>query len=89
MTTLTLLRLIQSLFNFYSLLVLAYCLLTWFPIRAGGVMEDIGHALATLVEPYLGLFRRFIPPMGGIDWSPVIAILVLNLLENLVLRLVL
>ena len=63
--------------------------MSWFPIRSGGIMEDISYALRTLVEPYLGIFRRLIPPMGGIDWSPVIAILVLSLLENLVLRLVL
>ncbi len=89
MTTYTVVRLVQSLFNFYNILILAYCLMSWFPIRSGGIMEDISYALRTLVEPYLGIFRRLIPPMGGIDWSPVIAILVLSLLENLVLRLVL
>lgn len=89
MTAYTVVRLIQSLFNFYNLLILAYCLMSWFPIRQGGIMEDIAYALRTIVEPYLGIFRRMIPPMGGIDWSPVIAILVLSLLENLVLRLVL
>ncbi len=89
MTTYTVMRFVQSLFNFYNILILAYCLMSWFPIRSGGIMEDISYALRTLVEPYLGIFRRLIPPMGGIDWSPVIAILVLSLLENLVLRLVL
>lgn len=89
MTTYTVVRLVQSLFNFYNILVLAYCLMSWFPIRSGGIMEDIAYALKTVVEPYLGIFRRLIPPMGGIDWSPVIAILVLNLLENLVLRVLL
>lgn len=84
-----LIRFVQSLFNFYSLLVLVYCLLSWFPIRPGGLIEDIAYALRTIVEPYLGIFRRFLPPMGGIDWSPVIAILVLNMLETLVLQLLL
>lgn len=82
-------RLVQALFNFYSFLVLAYCLLSWFPIRSGGLMEDIAVVLRGIVGPYLDLFRRFLPPMGGIDWSPVLAILVLNLLENFVLRLLL
>lgn len=86
---LTIARLVQTLFNFYSFLVLAYCLLNWFPIRSGGLMEDIGAVLQSIVGPYLNLFRRFLPPMGGIDWSPVLAILVLNLLENLIIRLLL
>ena len=86
---LTIARLVQTLLNFYSFLVLAYCLLSWFPIRSGGLMEDIGAVLQSIVGPYLNLFRRFLPPMGGIDWSPVLAILVLNLLENLIIRLLL
>lgn len=86
---LTIARLVQTLFNFYSFLVLAYCLLSWFPIRSGGLMEDIGAVLQSIVGPYLNLSRRFLPPMGGIDWSPVLAILVLNLLENLIIRLLL
>lgn len=89
MTTITIARFIQSLFNFYSLLILVYCFMSWIPVRSGSVVEDIAYALRTIVEPYLGLFRRFLPPMGGIDWSPVIAILVLNMLETFVLRLVL
>jgi uncharacterized protein YggT (Ycf19 family) len=30
----------------------------------------------------LGIFRRFIPPMGGIDFSPIVALLVLRLVAN-------
>lgn len=85
----SIMRLVQALFNFYSFLILAYCLLSWFPIRTGGLMEDIAVVLRGIVGPYLDLFRRFLPPMAGIDWSPVLAILVLNLLENFVLRLLL
>lgn len=58
-------------------------------MRSGSLMEDIGAVLESIVGPYLNIFRRFMPPMGGIDWSPVLAILVLNLLENLILRLLL
>ena len=35
----------------------------------------------------LNLFRRFIPPMGGIDFSPVVAIIALQLVQRLVLQL--
>ena len=52
-------------------------------------MDDIGAVLQSLVGPYLNFFRRFIPPLGMIDWSPVVAILVLSLLENFIIRLIL
>lgn len=82
-------QVVKTLIDFYSFLVLAYCLLTWFPIRSGSLLEDIGMVLQSIVGPYLNLFRRFLPPMGGIDWSPVLAILVLNMLKTLVIRVLL
>lgn len=82
-------QVVKTLIDFYSFLVLAYCLLTWFPVRSGSLLEDIGMVLQSIVGPYLNLFRRFLPPMGGIDWSPVLAILVLNMLETLVIRVLL
>lgn len=63
--------------QFYGFLIIAYVLMSWLPMN-GGVVTDIYQVLATLVEPYLNLFRRFIPPMGGMDFSPIVAILVLQ-----------
>ena len=89
LTTYTMARLVVTLFNFYSTLVLVYCILTWIPMREGSLLQDIGAVLDRIVGPYLNFFRRFVPPMGGIDFSPVIAIIALNLLERLVLNLLL
>lgn len=85
----TIARLVRTLFEFYNYLILGYVLLSWFPIRPGSLMDDIGAVLQSLVGPYLNFFRRFIPPLGMIDWSPVVAILVLSLLENFIIRLIL
>lgn len=81
-------QLIYSLFRFYNILIIVYCLMSWFPIRQGGLLDDVRAVLASLVEPYLNLFRRFIPPFGGIDWSPIIAILALSVIQNLLVRLI-
>ena len=35
----------------------------------------------------MNLFRRFVPPLGGIDFSPIIAIFTLSIIENVVLPL--
>ena len=47
----TIARLVRTLFNFYSFLILAYCMFTWFPIRSGSLMEDIGMVLQSIVAP--------------------------------------
>ncbi|MBM6774951.1 YggT family protein [Olsenella profusa] len=85
----SILSLVQRLFNVYEVLIVVWCLMSWFPIRPGSVMDDIRGALGMLVEPYLGLFRRLIPPMGGVDFSPVVAILALGIIERLVFSLLL
>lgn len=76
--------LVARLFEIYSVLIVVWCLMSWIPRRPGGLVEDIRGAIGILVEPYLNLFRRLIPPFGGIDFSPIVAILVLNVIERLV-----
>jgi len=66
-----------SVIEFYTLLVFAYVILSWFPSRSG-IFFDVYHVLAQVCEPYLGLFRRIMPSTGGIDFSPLVAILVLQ-----------
>ncbi|MDO4596097.1 MAG: YggT family protein [Coriobacteriaceae bacterium] len=80
-------NIIHSLVTFYNWLILAYCLLSWFPIRQGGWLSDIAAVLSQLVDPFLGIFRRFMPTAMGIDFSPVLAVVVLSLLEQLVISL--
>ncbi|WP_281281392.1 YggT family protein [Enorma burkinafasonensis] len=79
----------STLVNFYEMLILAYILMSWFPIREGSLVYDIGMVLQQLCEPFLGLFRRLIPPMGGLDFSPVIAIIALNLVSRFVIGIIL
>ena len=81
-------QLVVTLVDFYEMLIIVYILLSWFPIREGSLVHDIGMVLQSLCEPYLRLFRRFIPPMGGLDFSPVIAVLALNLVSRLVIGII-
>ncbi|MCG7407783.1 YggT family protein [Paenibacillus sp. ACRRX] len=67
---------INVLFEVYWWLIIIYVLMSWVPnVRSSFIGETIGK----LVEPYLGIFRRFIPPLGGmIDISPIVALFVLR-----------
>jgi YggT family protein len=69
------LNLIQQLVGFYMIALIIYIFMSWFP---GARESSIGRILATICEPYLEMFRRFIPPLGMIDISPIVAILVLR-----------
>lgn len=71
--------------QFYIWLIIIYVLMSWFPVS--GVFADIQRALASVVEPYLGLFRRIVPSVGALDISPIVAILVLQFAMQFLFRL--
>lgn len=67
----------------YQILLIIYILMSWVP----SMRENrFGEFLGKIAEPYLGVFRRFIPPLGMIDISPIIAIYALNLINRGVLQ---
>lgn len=78
------------LIDFYELLILAKCILSWIPIR-DGILRDVHVAVDRLTEPCVGVFRRLVPGVGGggvrIDFSPMVAIIVLDLIKRVVLAL--
>ncbi|MEK9197695.1 YggT family protein [Ureibacillus sp. 179-F W5.1 NHS] len=70
---------ITMAFSIYSFMLIIYILMSWVPAAQGSAF---GRLLAKLCEPYLGFFRKFIPPIGMIDFSPIIAILLLTFIER-------
>ena len=73
------LHFINQLFYFYGLLILIRIFLTWIPTIDWDAQPM--KALRTITDVYLDLFRRIIPPFGGLDFSPIIAIIVLQILQ--------
>ena len=69
---------IIGLFNLYTLAIIIYCLMSWFP---GALQTKFGNLLARIVNPFLDIFH-FIPPIFNIDSSPIIALFVLQLVEQ-------
>ncbi|WP_016950866.1 YggT family protein [Anabaena sp. PCC 7108] len=66
--------------TFYSSLLIIRVLLTWFP-QINWYNQPFA-ALSQITDPYLNLFRSIIPPLGGMDFSPMVAILLLQVLGS-------
>jgi YggT family protein len=80
---------VQALFEVYIVLIFAYILLNLlfsFGLRTpySRWTDALLNFLRDVSEPYLRLFRRFIPPLGAIDLSPMIAIIVLYIVQGLI-----
>lgn len=60
--------------------VLSFILPPFHPVRS---------FLDRIVQPMLNPLRRIIPPIGGLDLSPIALLLIIQLVETLVLRLLL
>jgi YggT family protein len=67
----------------YTFLILGRVLVSWTNPGGGGGLTAF---LYQVTEPLLGPIRRVLPPTGGIDWSPMIAILLLGILTRAFLR---
>jgi YggT family protein len=84
---------VNALFTVYLILILIRIILSWIPRMP---YNQVLNALVTFVhdvtDPYLRLFRRVIPPVGGggfaLDLSPIIAIIVLYIAQAIVVGLI-
>ena len=75
--------------DFYVGLIIFYILMSWLPSMPG-IVGDLYQVLGRLCDPFLDIFRRIIPPIGGsgmaIDFSPVVAVLVLQIAARFIGR---
>ncbi len=77
---------VDAIFRFYEFLIFLWCILSWLPRPQEGILYDATQAIDRLVRPYVGIFRRFIPPIGGFDFSPWISLIALDLVERVVIQ---
>jgi YggT family protein len=61
----------------YILLILVYIILSWIRLPYSVWLNRIQRFLYDVCDPYLRLFRRFLPPLGPLDLSPMVAVIVL------------
>ncbi|MGX7198899.1 YggT family protein [Enterococcus nangangensis] len=71
------------LIDIYSVAIVIYALLSWFP---GGYDNPVGRFLAWLCEPYINLFRRLRLNFAGLDFSVLLAAFSLQIIARLLVR---
>ena len=79
-----------ALLTVYVILILAYVVVNFFfafGARPGYYrwLDAVLTFLRDVAEPYLRIFRRFIPPIGPIDISPIVGIIVLQLVGSIII----
>ena len=75
----TVLYLLIRLLSFLVIIhvILSYVISPYHPVR---------QAIDTVVEPMLAPIRRIMPPMGGLDFSPLVLIIIIQLLGSLLIN---
>ena len=78
---------INNIFNLYFYILIFRIFLTWIPSIQWD--NQPWRTLREVSDIYLNLFRKFIPPIGGLDISPIVALLVLDIARRLIIYLLL
>lgn len=73
---------LSTFLGFYMVLIIIRVLLTWFP-NVDWYSQPFA-ALSQVTDPYLNLFRSIIPSFGGMDFSPILAIILLRFAQSAV-----
>lgn len=71
---------LANFINIYIYLLIARILLSWF--QTAEWADRIISFLSPVTDPYLNIFRSFIPPLGGIDISSILAIFLLQFVAS-------
>ena len=66
---------LSNIIQIYSFILVIYALLSWFP---GAPQSALGQMVHRLVEPFLSLFRKLPVQVGGLDFTVLVGLLVLN-----------
>ena len=74
-------KFIEILCDLYSFIIIAKVLMSWFPSGSSNIKKSIND----LADPYLDIIKKFVPTVGMMDFSPIIAIFLLDMVKNIIL----
>jgi YggT family protein len=67
----------------YILVILVYIITSWIRLPYSPTLNRIQRFLFDVCDPYLRIFRRIVPPLGPLDLSPMLAVIVLIVAREL------
>ncbi|MBI3942106.1 MAG: YggT family protein [Chloroflexi bacterium] len=76
---------ILILFQILNLAILARVILSWVNISPD---NPIIQVIYQITEPIMAPLRRYIPPIGMIDITPIVALILLQVIENVLISLI-
>lgn len=84
---------VGAVFLVYLILIIVRVLLTWIPrLPYNRTLRAVVGFIEEVTDPYLNVFRRFLPPVGGgafaLDLSPIIGIILLIIVRQVVVGLI-
>jgi len=75
-------KVVNNIFYFFYILIILRIFLTWIPTIDWN--QQPIKSVREVTDMYLDVFRRFIPPIGGLDFSPIIALIALQVIQSIV-----
>jgi YggT family protein len=85
MNTFQIIQLVNIVFEVLTWLVIIRCVLSFVPHDPH---QPLISFIYEVTEPIMGPFRRLIPAAGGVDFSPIVAVLAITLIQRLVIQLI-
>jgi YggT family protein len=83
---------VSTLITVYVVIIIIRILLSWFRLPYNVWLNAFLEFVTSVTDPYLNLFRRFIPLVrigpGALDISPIVAILALTIVGGIVVRII-
>lgn len=76
-------QIIDNAFYLYSLIIFIVIFLYWIP--SVDKEKQPVKFMRDITEPYLEIFRRIIPPINGLDLSPIVALIALDIIKTVII----
>lgn len=85
MITFQFVQIVSGVIDIYCLIIIVWCVLSFFPQVDS--RHPLVQAMEKIVAPVLNPLRRMLPPMGGMDFSPLLALFLLRTIQQLLVML--
>ena len=78
--------LVLGLLQLYTFVIIARAISSFFPINRSSPFAPVVDVLYRLTEPVFAPVRRVLPPMGGLDLSPLVVLIIISIIIPIIIR---